>query len=146
MMKRWVCGICCLSILVGQTSPILAQTEFQKALKKKYDFRTVSCFTCHSKKTELAEEQQEAFAENPKAFRNAFGKEFAKLLEGKEVTKRLADVKKLSADDPEKKKVIDEVNKEFLDALKKVETLESPSGETYGELLKSAKLEGVKPR
>jgi hypothetical protein len=129
-----------------QTPPIFAQTEFQKSLKKKYDFKTVSCYTCHSKKSEVDEEQHEAFAKNSKAFRNVFGNELAKLLKGKEVTPRLADVKKLKSDDPEKQKVIEEVNKEFLDALKKVETLESPSGETYGELLKTATLPGVKPR
>lgn len=145
-MKRSVCVICCLSILTAQTPPSLAQTEFKKTLQKKYDFKTVSCYSCHSKKSEVPEEQHEAFKKNSKAFHNPFGKEFVKLLKGKEVTKRLADVKKLPSDDPEKKKVIDEVNKEFLEALKTVETLEAPSGETYGELLKTATLSGVKPR
>ena len=145
-MKRSVCVICCLSILAAQTPPSLAQTEFKKTLQKKYDFKTVSCYTCHSRKREVPEEQHEAFAKNSKKFHNTFGKEFVKLLKGKEITKRLTDVKKLASDDPEKKKVVDEANKEFLEALKKVETLESPSGETYGELLKAATLSGVKPR
>jgi hypothetical protein len=145
-MKRSVCIICCLSILASQAPPSLAQTEFKKTLQKKYDFRTVSCYTCHSRKAEVPEDQQAAFKENAKKFHNAFGKEFVKLLKGKEATKRLADVKKLASDDPEKTKVKDEVNKEFLEALKKVETMESTTGETYGELLKTATLKGVKPR
>ena len=145
-MKRLICVICCLSILAAQTPPSLAQTAFKKTLQKKYDFKTVSCYACHSKKSEVPEEQHEDFKKNSKAFHNVFGKEFVKLLKGKEVTKRLLDVKKLPSDDPEKKKVIDEVNKEFLESLKTVEALEAPSGETYGELLKTATLSGVKPK
>ena len=145
-MKRSVCVICCLSILAAQTPPSVAQTEFKKTLQKKYDFKTVSCYTCHSKKSEVPDEQRKAFAKNSKKFHNVFGKEFVKLLKDKEITKRLAVVRKLASDDPEKKKVVAEVNKEFLEALKKVVTLESPTGETYGELLKAATLSGVKPR
>ena len=53
-------------------------------------------------------------------------------------------MKELESDDPKKMKVTKEVTEEFLEALIRVEALKSPSGVTYGELLKKATLDGVK--
>ena len=145
-MFRLCCYVCCGLVVISQASPAFAQTEFKKALQKKYDFKTVSCFTCHLRKKEVSDDQQAAFKENAKAFRNEFGKAFEKHLKGKDVTKRLADVKELATDDPQRKKVREEVTKEFLEALKKLESEKSSSGETYGELLKNAELDGVKAK
>ena len=145
-MFRLFCYFCCVLVFMSQASPILAQTEFKKALQKKYDYKTVSCFTCHMRKKEISDDQQDAFKENAKSFRNEFGKGFEKHLKGKDVTKRLADVKGLATDDPDRKKVQEEVTKVFLEALKKIEAEKSPSGATYGELLKNAELDGVKAK
>ena len=143
-MKKSLCVVCVVSILLSQVPAGIAQTPFKKALQSKYGFTSVSCYTCHSRKSEVPADQLAAFKKNGKAFRNSFGKEFDKHLKGKNVTKRLADVKGLDSDDPKKVKVVDEVTKEFLDALTKVEVAKSSSDLTYGELLKKAMLDGVK--
>ncbi len=136
MKRRSVSLLCCLLVLAMNVSPIFAQTEFRKALQEKYNFKSVSCYTCH--------ERVKLGTENPKQYRNDFGKEFDKLLKGKNVTARLDEVKGLDSEDPKKTKVQDEVTKEFLEALQKVIEVKSSSGETYGELLKNATLDGVK--
>jgi hypothetical protein len=145
-MKRSFGLICVVLLFIAQTPPSPAQSEFKKALQSKYDLKTVSCFACHIRKADIPEDQQAAFKKNAKSFRNDFGKEFDRLLDGKNITKRLAAVKELEADDPQKKKVKEEVTKEFLVALKEVEQVKSPSGVTYGELLEKGKLDGVKPK
>ena len=145
-MQRLFCAVFCITVLLVQSRATLAHAPFKKALQAKYDLKSVSCYTCHSRKADIAAEDLDAFAENTKAFRNPFGRELSKLLDGKDTTKRLTDVKKLESDDPKKLKVIDEVTTEFLEALKKIESVKSPSGTTYGELLKQGTLDGVKPK
>ena len=128
------CGL--LAALVATlTGPAaaLAQTEFQIALRKKYNFKTVVCATCHPAGKEKTE-------------RNEFGTLFAKEFTGKNVSKRLADVKDLDVEDPARVKVKNEVTKQFLEALQKIESLPGPGGEKWSELLKAGKLEGVKLR
>ena len=142
----FLCLPCSLFLLLAQVPSAPAQSEFKKALQAKYDFKSVSCYACHMRKSEVGADQEAAFEENGKAFRNAFGKAFDKHLQGKEVTKRLAAVKELDSDDPKKLKVKEEVTQDFLEALTIVETEKSPSGPTYGELLKQAMLDGVKPK
>ena len=128
------------------TSTASAHTEFKKALQKKYDYRTVSCFACHMRKSDVPDDKQDEYKKNAKSFRNEFGQVLHEELKEKEITKRMADVKSLASDDPEKKKVKAAVTEEFLAALKKVEEKESSDGTPFGELLKSAKLDGVKPK
>lgn len=145
-MQRLICAVFCVTVLFVQSRATLANAPFKKALQKEYDFKSVSCYTCHTRKADIAAEDLDAFKENSKAFRNSFGEQLAKLLEGKGLTKRLKDVKKLKSDDPKKKQVTEEVTKEFLEALKAVTSVKSPAGATYGELLKQGTLDGVKPR
>ncbi len=144
-MKRAITLICCLAIVSAPMTPALAQSPFGKALKKKYNLRSASCYTCHMKSSEIPDDQKAAYNENKKSFRNAFGKTFDPYFKGKDLTKRLAAVKKLKSDDPEKVKVTAEATAIFFEALTKVEAEKSADGKTYGELLKTAKLSGVKP-
>ena len=147
-MRFAACTLGSFAITLSLVAPGAGQIEFKKALQKKYDFKSVSCFTCHSRKRDIPADAQPAWKDNPKSFRNAFGKEFDKHLGGKDVTQRLKAVKKLKKNDPDKQKVIDEVVAEFMEALEEVEDAKSEDGDgpTYGELLKQAKLDGVKPR
>jgi hypothetical protein len=137
MRKSWTTTLCTIAVLAGVTlsglfSGARAQTEFKAALEKKYDRKiTVTCNACHVQGEE-------------KTTRNDFGKLFAKALEGKNVTKRLAEIKDLDADDAKRVKVKDEVSKEFLEALKKVEEMKSKDGATYADLIKTGKQEGIK--
>lgn len=123
----------CVAVLLGNTREAQAQTEFKVALQKKYDGMTVSCNTCHVNGEE-------------KKVRNDFGKLFAKELEGKKVTEKLAAVKNLESDDPARVKAREEATADFLVALKKVEGQTGPGGKTYAELLKAGKIDGVKPK
>ena len=145
-MKRPLIFVCCLLLFATHTSLSRAHTEFSKALKNEYKFGFVSCYTCHSRKAAVPQDQQELYKKNARAFRNVVGKTFEKHLAGKGITKRLADVKELKADNPKKVKVVEDVTKEFLEALKKVKAEKSPTGVTYGELLEKGTLDGVKPR
>ena len=134
------------AVLLVQSRTTLAHGPLRKALKAKYDFKSVSCYTCHSREDDIVAEDLAAFEMNKKAFLNPFGKQLGKLLDGKDITKRMAEVEELESDYPQKKMVIGEVTKEFLEALMKLESVKSPSGTTYGELLKQGTLDGVKPR
>jgi hypothetical protein len=143
-MKRLFCVVFCVSVLLVQSRSTLAHSPFKKALQRKYGFKSVSCYACHSRKADISADDLDADGKNKKAFRNAFGIQLSKALEGKNTTKRIAGVKELESDDPKKMKVTKEVTEEFLEALIRVEALKSPSGVTYGELLKKATLDGVK--
>jgi len=133
-------------VLTVQASVCSAHVEMGKALKAKYKFRSASCYTCHSRKKDVAEADHAAYKENAKAFRNSFGDSLAKLLEGKEVTKRMAEIKELKKGDPKKVAVVDDVVEQFLEALEEAEAEESPDGPTYGEALEAGTLDGVKKR
>jgi len=89
---------------------------FQEAFKK------AGCNACHVKG-------------KPKSMRNAYGEEIAKLIPG-DAKDRISEAKEAGTDDAEKAKV----DKEFMDALKKVEALKSAGGRTYGEILKAHEL------
>ena len=135
-----------------------AHSQFMKALKAKYEFRTVSCYTCHSKKSEIAEEDLAEFEEEPKHFRNAFGDLFLPHIEGKDIDDRAeksAALKKEARDADseaaeEKLKAQAEeidaaISKDFLEALEKVEAMkDKDTGKTYAELLKAGEVSGVK--
>ena len=138
MRKRATAWLCCAIVLAMNFSPVLAQTEFRKALQAKYNFRTVSCFTCHAR--------VQPGTENPKQFRNDFGKLFDSHLKDKNVTERLNEVKSLSSTDEKKKQVQEAVTKDFMDALEKIEGQDHPDGGTWGEALKAGKIEGTKLR
>ena len=68
-----------------------------KALKAKYEFRLVSCNTCHIPKSKIADADMAKFEENPKQFRNDFGQLFLPGLKGKHVDDRGAESTALKA-------------------------------------------------
>jgi hypothetical protein len=112
---------------------VQAQSVLQTPFKKKYSLKSVACESCHIK---TEDKDQHPL--------NDFGKILAKLLEGKNITPRLNAVEK--ADEAAKDKVKEEVCKEFLEALKKLDGMKAPSGKTWEEAIKAGELEGAKPR
>lgn len=124
---RWfaVCGFAALSMNVA---PAYAQGVFRTALAKQHENLTITCYLCHVKGED-------------KDVRNDFGKMIAKELEGKDVSARLEAAKEEDADT--KEQVTEEVVNDFLAAFKKIEAKTSPSGKTYGALLKAGELDGT---
>jgi hypothetical protein len=125
-----VCGAVVLCLAVG---PASALPQFKKDFTDKYvegsgdaafeeAVKKSGCNVCHVKG-------------EGKDARNAYGEALAKLIDG-EAKDRLAKAKEAGADDAEKEKI----TKELMEAFKKVEEMKSPSGPTYGELLKAHKL------
>ena len=135
-----------------------AHSVFMKALKAKYEFRTVSCNTCHVPKSDIAEEDLPKYEENSKQFRNEFGKLFLPPLKGKNVDDRAEEASaakkaaREASSDAEAEKLeakADEIeaglSKDFLEALEKVEAMkDKATGKTYAELLKNGEVEGVR--
>jgi hypothetical protein len=112
--------------------PSAAQTKLGTVFKKKYSLRSVSCYACHVKGEE-------------KDVLNPFGHKIGKLLEGKNVTKRLKAAKEIEEEE-EKEEVIAVIEQEFLEAFKKLEKLKAPSGNTYAEAIRAGEIEGIKLR
>jgi hypothetical protein len=124
-------GFCLLS---GYAS---ADTLFMKALKEKYDYRIVSCYTCHAKGDDPATGEPYG-----KEVRNDFGKLFEPALDAKKMHDQLHAIKEAEGD---AKKPLQEVaSKDFLEALTTVEAMKAEDGKTYGEKLKAGEVEGVK--
>ena len=123
-----------------------AHSLFMKALKAKYEFKSVSCSTCHSKKDEIAEEDMEKYKEDPKHFRNSFGQLFMPHIKGKKIDDRVEEAKELKKNDMDDK--ADEleagVTADFLEALEKVEAMKNDAGKTYAELLKAGEIDGIR--
>jgi len=92
-------------------------TEWQALAKKE------GCNICHVK------------GEKEKNKQNAYGKELNKLIEG-DAANRQKEAKAAGTLDEENEKLL----KELDEAFKKVEEMKSPTGETFGELLKAGKL------
>ena len=145
-MKCAISMLCCLTMVAAPLTPAFGQSPFGKAVKAKYDLKSVSCSACHSKSSEISEEDKPAYEENKKAFRNAFGKAFEPHLKGQDISKKLAEVKELETDDPKKVAATKAATAAFLKALEKVEAEKAEDGKTYGEHLKAATLSGVKPK
>jgi hypothetical protein len=113
----------------------VALTSFKKTFHEAYikecgdealekDFKKNSCNVCHvkGKKRDMV---------------NAYGMELAKLIPGN-AKQRIDDAKEISAEAKEAEEA--KVLKELKAALKKLEAVKLPTGETYGELLKSHQL------
>lgn len=132
-MQRLFTAVFFITVFLVQSRATLALPPFGKALQAQYDFKSVSCLTCH-------------YNRSKKTRRRPIGDHLAKQLEGKDIKKRMRQTAGLEADDPKKLALIDGLTKDFLAALKKVESMKSPSGVTYGELLQKGTLYGVKPK
>jgi len=111
--------------------PVQGQSKLGKTFKKKYNLRTVTCNACHVKGEE-------------KDVLNPFGKKIDKLIEGMNVTERLEAAKELEIE--EQDLVEEEIAKEFLEALKKLDSMKTPCGKTYAEVIAAGKIEGTKLR
>ncbi|MBC8869184.1 MAG: hypothetical protein H8E44_07190 [Planctomycetes bacterium] len=109
--------------------PVEGQNKLGKAFKKKYKLRTVTCYACHVKGED-------------KDVLNPFGKKIDKLIEGMHVTERLEAAKELEIE--EQDLIEEEIGKEFLGVLKKLDTMKTPCGKTYAEIIAAGKIEGTK--
>ncbi len=106
-------------------------TFMRKPFQKKYDLKSVSCYTCHIKGKD-------------KEIVTEFGKTLKTLLKGKEITARMKAVK--GADRKAKKEVEEECTKDLVEALKKLDKMKTPSGKSYPEAIKAGDVEGAKPK
>ena len=74
-----------LSILVFLTltfcNPIMAHDAFKEPMQKRYNFKTVSCKTCHPDNKD-------------RTIRNKFGELYFKALKGKDLTKKFFEAEK----------------------------------------------------
>ncbi len=126
-----------LTLIAG---PMPAQTEFKNELVEKHGLsKLTSCYTCHLRKSEVDEKDLPAFMESSRSFRDDFGKAIEKHFKGKDISARLKEAK-----DHDDQKTIDEIIKDFRQALEKAEAEKNADGATYGELIKSGKLDGIK--
>jgi hypothetical protein len=125
--------ICAAVVFCLAVGPASALPLFKKDFTDKYvegsgdaaweeTVKKASCYVCHVKGED-------------KEVRNAYGEALAKLIEG-DAKERLAAAKEAGTTDAENEKLA----KELMEAFTKVEKMKSPSGPTYGELLKAHKL------
>jgi hypothetical protein len=113
-----------------------AQSVLGTVFKNKYKLKSVACETCHIK-TENKDEHP----------LNDFGKLLGKMVEGKEMSKRIKEtIDNENAPEAAKDKLKEELTKEFLEVLKKVDEMKAPSGKTYAEVIKAGEMEGIKTR
>lgn len=140
-MKKLLLSIClgvfASSLLTGTAS---AHSQFMKALKAKYDFRTVSCYTCHAKG-----EDPKTGERYGKEVRNEFGELFVAELKEKKIAERVLQLKE-TEDEAKEEEIEEAITKDFLDALQKVEAMKAENGKTFGELIKAGEIEGIKLR
>jgi hypothetical protein len=141
-------------MLLGLSNLASASPLFARAVKEKYGFTSVSCFTCHMKGVDAAGQR---FG---KDVRNEFGKLFATQLEGKMIVARMAKSKaakeaQFAAEEAgnaqqaqkfeaEAQQIDDAIIKDFLEALGKVESQKAADGKTYGAKFNAREIEGVK--
>ncbi len=140
-MKHPLVLLCCGLLVVGPGSAGFAQSELGKALKSHYDLKSVTCYACHARKSEVPEEEHEAYRKNARAYFNEFGKSLKELLADKKLTEQLESVKRLPTEHPQRQAVTQQVEDEFLKALELVAQQKAASGETYGDLLEAGTLE-----
>jgi cytochrome c553 len=135
MNLRLLIAVCAVPALFSMPQLSFATSPFKKVFDEQYVkesgneefqavFRTTGCYVCHVK-------------EKKKEVVNNYGNELAKLIPGN-LQERLDEARKGGKDAKaaEEEKAL----KELAEAMKKVETMKSPSGVTYGELFKSHQL------
>ena len=129
-----VCFVALLAVVSWLNSTmveadVILRSAFSKELKRKYKTpRGITCWTCHDKK--------KRGQKNGKKFRNELGKRFEKLLSGKKIAERAAEMRKLKFEDPKRIKLNDEIKLDFIQALRKLEKLKAPNGQTYEHAFK----------
>jgi hypothetical protein len=141
-MKKRVVALTLGVLITGLwANSACASPLFVKALREKYDYKLVSCYTCHAKGDDP--KTGEPYG---KEVRNDFGHIFEAALKGKEVTARMLKAKEAleAGDDATKEKIDTEITKDFLEALGKVEAQKAADGKTYGDKFKAGEIEGVK--
>lgn len=141
MKKIAAVTLLCLGGLVLCTDDASAHTPFKKELQATYALKTVSCYTCHSRKDDIPAADWDN-SENTKEFRNAFGNEIYKLMASGDWSAKIEAAKE--EDDETKDKVEAEAVAAFKAALEKAVQMKSPSGKTYHEELTAGTLDGVK--
>jgi hypothetical protein len=125
--------LCCAVVVCLAAGPVSALPQFKKDFTDKYvepandeTFKSTAtaagCNVCHVKG-------------EGKDMRNAYGEELAKYIEGSAKDRVAAALEKGTTEEEKEK-----LSKELAEAFKKVEAAKSPSGATYGELLKAHKL------
>jgi len=142
-MRKCCVSLCLTMLLTGLLSSVAsAHPQFMKALKAKYEFKTVSCYTCHMKGKDPATDKPYG-----KEVRNEFGELFLPGLKGKKIDDRAEEAAKLKKengfDDPDAAKIDEGLTADFLEVLEKVEVMKNGE-KTYAELLKAGEVEGVK--
>lgn len=125
-----------LLALMGTPEIVEAHTVLKKPFQQRYDFKSVTCFACH------LNAKDEDGKRLGKEHLNDYGKAMKKLTAKRQFTDRL-DAAKSSAS-ATRKKIQSEVVKEFVETLKQLEKVKSPSGKLWGELIKGGKIDGVK--
>ncbi len=126
-------GLVALSLTL-MTPPTSAHSLLGTPLKEKYELRSVSCTACH-----LQEERVKSIEHL-----TPFGDDVAKILDGKAVTKRVEAAKDLES--AERKKVYEAIQKEYVEALNKLDQMKAHNGKLYAEALPAGDIEGTKPR
>ena len=149
------------NLLLATAPEADAHAWYSLALKKKYDFQVVSCYTCHLSGKEAAatmtHEELAIYKAKSRRYLNGFGKQFSPLLSESEVAKeidflyllrrRSGGVPASPAGMQAMRDLREKGQQELLEVLSKVEAIrERTTGKTYGDLLRNGELEGIKLR
>ena len=157
-----ICPMLMTLLAVSTPEKADAHIWFSVALKRQYDFRTVSCYACHLNRNDayeqLKEDEWQDYDESPKSYYNSFGKQLLPLLKDKKLPQRYQEYRALrqqflkrGGDSEELEAKIDEIKGSMIaylqEALHTLDKMKEPaSGTTYGELLMSGEIEGVRLR
>ena len=120
-----IAAVSFLGIMAMPPSSVSAHDEFKEAMEHRYRLRSVSCKACHTDNKD-------------KKIRNAFGKLLFEALKSKELTKNYNEAK--SKGDKAKKQFEKQMVKDFLSALKRVET----KPVSFSALLEAGLLNGTR--
>ncbi len=126
-------------LLVGMVTASLTPAAFGHSqlgtgLKTRYALRSVSCTACHPK----------AKKEKTKDVLTPFGADIATILKGKMVSQRIAATKEMNRED--RTKTLEQIKREYLEALKQLDKMKAPNGKPYAEALPAGEVEGTRPR
>ena len=112
-------------------------TPYAKAMKARYELRSVSCYACHVKGKDEATGKPLG-----KEHLNKFGIALHAVLKDKGITAKLAAAKELERE--QRDKVNEAAAAEFLSALKQIENKPNDDDKSWRQLIESGQLEGIK--